>query len=85
MPPYCAILADNPSDYVVDCYAALDPADMGTAKHNSDNHDGDGQNVLYNDGHVKWAATSTGEVYDSDIYVGGSGYETSPTDARIIR
>jgi hypothetical protein len=84
--PECAILADKPSDYVVANYASLNPRNMGTRKHNSDNHGGKGQNVYYNDGHVKWATTSApDDGDDDDIYVGGPGYETSYTDARIIR
>ena len=84
--PQCAILADKPSDYVVDNYGALSPGDMGTSKHNSDNHGGEGQNVFYNSGYVKWSATSAPDDGDDpDIYVGGPGYATSYTDARVIR
>jgi hypothetical protein len=64
--PECAILADKPSDYVVDHYAALDPEHMGASKHNSDNHGGQGQNVIYNDGHVHWSFTSEPEVGDDE-------------------
>ena len=59
---------------------------MSTWEHNSDNHGGKGQNIVYNDGHFKCQTTSSPEDGDDpDIYVGGPGYEASYTDARIIR
>ena len=46
----CAILADKPP-------LDVDPAEEGTDFNNSPNHDGEGQNVFYNDGHAKWITT----------------------------
>ena len=75
----CAIVADKPSEDV-------SPANKGTAKNNSDNHNKEGQNVFYNDGHTKWTTTSAPDSGDDpDIYLGDAGYETSNTDAKIIR
>ncbi|HUW55178.1 MAG TPA: DUF1559 domain-containing protein [Planctomycetota bacterium] len=75
----CAILADNPSKHV-------SASNEGTAKNNTDNHRKAGQNIWYNDGHVKWATTSTPDAgEDPDIYLGDPGYEKSTTDAKIIR
>ena len=77
--PTCALVADKPSDDV-------SPANEGTWNNNSDNHNKEGQNVFYNDGHIKWATTSAPDGGDdTDIYLGGPGYETSNTDAKIIR
>ena len=78
----CAILADKPPA------SGATRANEGTAKNNSDNHDGEGQNVFYNDGHVKWRTLPIPDSYDADdpdIYLGDTGYETSNTDAKIIR
>lgn len=76
----CAIVADKPPA------AGATAHNEGTVRNNSDNHDGDGQCVFYNDGHVKWATTSKPETGDDpDIYLGDPGYETSNTDAKIIR
>jgi hypothetical protein len=73
----CAIIADKPR-------AVAGPE--GSAANNSENHGGDGQNVMYNDGHVKWATTPRPDAGDDpDIYTGGPGYETSNTDAKVIR
>ena len=75
----CAIIADYPP-------RKLDPEAKGKAANNSDNHLGGGQNVFYNDGHVKWGATPVPDSGDDpDIYLGGKGFEISNTDARIIR
>jgi len=75
----CALLADKPSDDVTD-------ADEGSAQNNSDNHNKEGQNVFYNDGHTKWMTTSKPDAGDDpDFYLGDAGYETSNTDAKIIR
>ena len=79
----CALIADKPS---VDLGSAGD-SNEGTAKNNSDNHNKEGQNVWYNDGHVKWATTTKPDSGDDDdIYLPdqGGGYETSATDAYII-
>jgi len=75
----CALLADKPSK-------DLSASNEGTARNNSDNHRKAGQNVFYNDGHTKWTTTSAPDSGDDpDIYLGGPGYETSNTDAKIIR
>ncbi len=81
----CAIIADKP---------LKNAGREGSADNNSPNHGGsddssiagDGQNVFYNDGHVKWGTTPQPDAGDDpDIYTGGEGYETSNTDAKIIR
>lgn len=75
----CAIVADAPPNDV-------SLANEGTRKNNSDNHGKRGQCVFYNDGHVKWGTTPVPDSGDDpDIYTGAPGYETSPTDAKIIR
>jgi len=74
----CALIADKPSDDVA-------AGNEGTEENNSDNHNKEGQNVWYADGHVKWSTTSEPETGDDpDIYLGDTGYETSHTDAKII-
>ena len=45
----CALIADKPPENV----ATYGGANEGTEKNNSDNHTREGQNVWYNDGHVK--------------------------------
>ena len=75
----CAIAADKPSSGVSELLA-------GTTDNNSDNHQRKGQNVLFNSGHVLWSDTPAGyRGMDPDIYLGGDDYETSFTDANIIR
>jgi prepilin-type N-terminal cleavage/methylation domain-containing protein len=75
----CAILADAPPDTVND-------ANEGKVENNSQNHKQEGQNVVYNDGHVKWSNTpKTDTDIDKDIYLGGTGYVKSMTDAKIIK
>ena len=75
----CAIVADKPPGNVLS-------ANEGRTGNNSPNHKGEGQNVFYNDGHVKWATTPTPDSGDDpDIYTGARGYEKSTTDAKIIR
>ena len=80
----CAIVADKP----------LETAGAeGKRDNNSPNHGGqkpstagEGQNVFYNDGHAKWGndpKPDSGD--DKDIYLGGSLYESSNTDAKIIQ
>jgi len=39
-----------------------------TSTHNSDNHNINGQNVLYLDGHVEWKGTTTCGYYDGTSY-----------------
>jgi len=74
----CAIAADK-------AQVTADHVDGSTAG-NSPNHREQGQNVLFNDGHVIWTNTPAPyEAVDPDIYKGGPGYETSATDAYIIR
>ncbi len=73
----CAIAADKPR-------ATAGPE--GRPGNNSENHSGEGQNVFYRDGHVKWGTTPRPDSGDDpDIYTGATGYETSNTDAKIIR
>ncbi|GAJ07219.1 unnamed protein product, partial [marine sediment metagenome] len=58
----------------------------GSRDGNSPCHDGEGQNVLFNDGHVQWLNTPRPPGgTDPDVYKGNPGYETSTTDAKIIR
>jgi len=77
----CAILADKPRKV---------PGKEGTAENNSENHGGEGQNVFYNDGHVKWATTSKPDAGDDpDIYTAGGDnvnpWPKSTWDSKIIR
>ena len=74
----CAIIADKPRPIA---------GSPGTFANNSENHSGgEGQNVFYNDGHVKWQTTPRNDsLTDNDIYTGAPGYETSLTDALIRR
>jgi type II secretory pathway pseudopilin PulG len=73
----CAIVADKPRET---------PGTEGSADNNSENHNDEGQNVFYNDGHVKWGTTPRPDAGDDpDIYTGAPGYEKSTTDAKIIR
>ena len=74
----CAVISDKPP------VAGATSGNEGTAKNNSDNHSNEGQNVFYNDGHVKWATTSKPETGDDpDFFLGDTGYETSQTDSFI--
>ncbi|MCJ7543921.1 MAG: hypothetical protein MUP47_05040 [Phycisphaerae bacterium] len=57
----------------------------------SDNHDGRGQNVLYLDNHVRWAATPTVGVGGNNIYLAegvlqyrGDEAPVSPTDTFLL-
>ena len=62
------------------------PPTRNPAQNNSDNHNKEGQNVFYNDGHTKWMTTSKPDAGDDpDFYLGDAGYESSNTDAKIIR
>jgi len=73
----CAIIADKPRETA---------GDEGDPNNNSENHSEEGQNVFYNDGHVKWGTTPRPDAgEDPDIYLGAPGYELSNTDAKIIR
>jgi len=77
----CAIVADEPDDN-----PAPADAEEGTARNNSANHNKEGENVFYNDGHTKWMTTSRPDSGDDpDFYLGDTGYESSNTDAKIIR
>jgi prepilin-type N-terminal cleavage/methylation domain-containing protein len=74
----CALAADKPE--------ANANHDDGDPAGNSPCHRKAGQNVLYNDGHVRWADTPAPDAgIDPDIYKGAQGYEKSATDAKIIR
>jgi len=60
--------------------ADLNPGTGG--KHNSRNHEGDGQNVLYADGHVRWEITPLVGINQDNIYVTKTGTITdSPVDS----
>jgi len=77
----CAILAEKPRKT---------PGKEGTVANNSQNHNDKGQNISYNDGHVKWATTPKPDAGDDpDIYTGsvepGKEYWKSTWDAKIIR
>ncbi len=73
----CALIADKPAN---DTHADGDMAG------NSLSHKLAGQNVYFNDGHVKWLDTPVPDAgSDPDIYKGGAGYEKSATDAKIVR
>ena len=74
----CAIMADKPP-------AEVTHAD-GSRLGNSPCHAFEGQNVLFNDGHVTWLSTPEPDAgADTDIFKGEPGYEFSRTDAMIIR
>ena len=49
---------------------------------NSPNHGGDGQNVLYQDGHVDWCNTPCCGIYDDNIYTVAIGPVTTLPDGR---
>lgn|GEM_PF-1834954 len=77
----CAIVADKPRKT---------PGPEGTVDNNSENHKDEGQNIFYNDGHVRWATTPKPDAgSDPDIYTGstepGKEYWKSASDAKIIR
>jgi prepilin-type N-terminal cleavage/methylation domain-containing protein len=75
----CAIASDKPQ-------TTLPSNADGEAKNNSLNHNKEGQNVFYNDGHVKWATTPAPDAgEDIDFFRGGTGYEKTATDAKIIQ
>ena len=76
----CAIIADRPGS----------PTDTeeGKVKNNSKNHsNGEGQNVFYNDGHVKWGTTPAADSGpDKDIYLqADADYYKSLTDACVVK
>jgi prepilin-type processing-associated H-X9-DG protein len=54
-------------------------------KANSSNHEKDGQNVLYGDGHVAWQKTPFCGIQNDNIYTAKNGLapkvEASPADA----
>ena len=74
----CALIADKPR---------ATAGTEGQSNNNSENHaSGEGQNVFYNDGHVKWGTNPKPDSGDDpDVYTGASGYELSNTDAKIIK
>ena len=49
-------------------------------KANSRNHEGDGQNVLYGDGHVSWEQTIFAGVMADNIFANRAGVIGSPAD-----
>jgi len=73
-----ALIADKPGSPT--------SGNQGAIQNNSPNHAQEGQNIFYNDGHVKWANKPVPDSGDDpDIYLGGTGYETSLTDTCIIQ
>jgi prepilin-type N-terminal cleavage/methylation domain-containing protein len=77
----CAFIADKP-----------DPAPDPTTNPlgNSANHNAEGENVFYNDGHVKWGTKPEADSGgDKDVYKTGSDsahpWPASPWDAKIIQ
>lgn len=62
-----AVVADCPHhDY---WGTGVSSPEAGKPGSNSENHKGDGQNVAYNDGHVKWSATCKDDSgFDPNIY-----------------
>jgi hypothetical protein len=78
----CAIIADKPRPT---------PGTEGSALNNSANHSDEGQNVFYNDGHVKWGTTPKPDSgSDVDIYTWKPDItkNTDPNygwDAKIIK
>jgi prepilin-type N-terminal cleavage/methylation domain-containing protein len=80
----CAILADKPR--TADGTGA---GQAGNVDNNSKNHNEEGQNVFYNDGHVKWSTTPKPDAgNDPDIYLEGGDtvnpWPKSSWDAKII-
>ena len=75
-----AIIADRPDPSFWG--TSTGPASSTDALANSNNHNHEGQNVVYNDGHVKWAATIADDSgIDKNFYgPGGTGYTGSGTD-----
>jgi prepilin-type processing-associated H-X9-DG protein len=52
------------------------------ADHNSRNHEGRGQNVLFGDGHVEWELTTRCGLQEDDIYTNRAGaVMASPIDS----
>ena len=75
----CAIAADKPGK-------DLNDSQKGTVKNNSDNHNVEGENVFYNDGHVKWGNLPKPDSGDDpDIYLGDTDYQKSNTDSKIVK
>src|SRR4029078_4963562 len=61
-------------------HAALGPQSPTRAMQNANsrNHEGDGQNVLYADGHVDWRQSVFAGVNGDDIYADKRGTLTGP-------
>jgi len=81
-----AIAADiNPGTSPASCDDVLKPTDTSSAKDmklaNSNNHDKDGQNILYADGHVAWESDPFVGVNKDNIYTTRDGrVAASPAD-----
>ena len=74
----CAIVGDRPQEVATHA----DGAEAG----NSPNHLSAGQNVFFNDGHIRWLSTPAPDAgRDADVYKGAPGYERTPWDAMIRR
>ena len=61
----------------------------GNQDNNSKNHNEEGQNIFYNDGHVKWSTTPKPDAgNDPDVYLEGGDtanpYPKSTWDAKIL-
>lgn len=77
-----AVVADAPDpEYWGPTASSPDPPD---GKSNSANHKHDGQNVAYNDGHVKWGATAADDAgNDPNVY--GTNKGIAPEDDSNVR
>jgi len=69
-------------------FAVAADINPGTAKGDSPNHELDGQNVLYGDGHVEWQTESNVGTNRDDIYHNTAGAMNasplSPTDSVLL-
>ena len=72
-----AVVADRPAELYWGV-GVSSPA-VGEDESNSDNHRGDGQNIAYNDGHVRWSPTCRDDArIDPNVYA--TNPEVNPAD-----